>query len=114
MGGTFSVELGALNYVHGRNDSGKTRLGNLIKLLLLGYLPALDKKPRAIFDGLASGKRMEVECAFENGVGIYRSWEEKGDSVKTAKHVPEEFDDKTPLVLLDPFDYIGRSARGRV
>ncbi len=114
MGGTFTLELGALNIVHGTNDSGKTRLGNLIKLLLLGYLPTLDKKPGDIFR-LSSGAAMEMSGVFDDGVTtLYRSWKQSGESVRTAAHVPKEFDNATPLVLLDANDYFGRTARGRV
>lgn len=114
MGGTFAIALGALNYVHGRNDAGKTRLGNLIKLLLLGRLPGIDNKPRAIFDAISSGKRVEVEGVVDDSGVISRSWAEIGDKIKTTNHVPDQFDGTTPLVLLDPNDYFGRSARGRV
>lgn len=114
MGGTFSAEFAALNIGFGGNDKGKTRLANLIKLLLLGSLPGLDKTPRAIFDALSSAQRMDIEGAFDTGIGIHRSWEQKGERVTAAKHVPEALDGTTPLVLLDASDYFSRSARGRV
>lgn len=114
MGGTFALELAALNIIFGEIDSGKTRIANLIKILLLGYLPSIDKKPRAIFDRLSSGRIMNVEGAFDNGEGIFRGWEEKGESVKTGKHVPRALDDTVPLVLLESDDYFERSARGRI
>ena len=71
----FTHELGALCVLVGENAAGKTAITDAITVAVLGYLPALGKKPGGTM-ALApdAAREMEVEVRMMNGNGIRRTF----------------------------------------
>lgn len=113
-GGDFQYDLTRANVLVGENFAGKTRVGDAIRLLLIGHLPELGKLPRATF-GLACGPTMEVSGEFNNGATIRRRWTLKGDAIKTEQDLPGFLGDSGILtVMLNAEEYFSLSDRERV
>lgn len=125
QGASFELKLAVLTLITGGNFKGKTRVANAIKLALLGFLPFLDRTARSIFQ-LASGALLEIRAdvvnEWQDDAGsknsahwpIHRAWEEVGGKIKTATHVPDVLDGKTPVVMLDAGEYFSASPRKRI
>lgn len=113
---TFSLDLGAINFLVGSNFAGKTARTDAIRLLLLGYLPELGKTNDATF-GLASGREMELSGEFDDGTKIRRAWRAKGNSIVRENDLPPSFDEKSEelvALMLNAETYFAKSERARV
>ncbi len=121
---TAKLDLTAINVLIGPNFTGKTARADAIRLLLLGFLPELGKRPADTFE-ICSGNELFVEGTFEDGSKLERIWFLKGDSVKTtygtycaengrnqAASVIEQED--RFATMLDASTYFGLSDRDRV
>jgi hypothetical protein len=111
---TFTLDLKDINFLVGSNFAGKTARTDAIRFLLLGYLPELGKTNVATF-GLASGREMEVEGTFDNGLRIRRRLYLDGNSVKREEIIPGEIEFAGQLaVMLNAETYFALSDRERV
>ncbi|MGB8296672.1 MAG: hypothetical protein WCG85_14685, partial [Polyangia bacterium] len=113
-GMTFDLTLSPMTILVGDNFAGKTARTDLIRWVLLGYLPELGKTNRATF-GLASGKDMEGTATFDTGLTIKRRLFLKGDTVKETVDMPDELAG-CPLmgVMLNAEEYFQLSDRERI
>ena len=111
---TFDLALAPMTILVGENFAGKTARTDLIRWVLLGYLPELGETNRATF-GLASGKDMEGTATFDTGLTIKRRLFLKGDTVKETVDMPEELQG-CPLmgVMLNAEEYFQLSDRERI
>lgn len=78
-------EFNNLSYLYGPNGAGKSTVLQSIQLAILGYIPDSGKTKESIWKhaNLASGK-MSIECEFDNGVTVKRTWTDTGKSVVSA------------------------------
>jgi DNA repair exonuclease SbcCD ATPase subunit len=65
------LELGRLTVLVGPNGSGKSKIAEAIRMVALGYIPQLGKRPQDMA-ALMNGERMSVELILENGQTIRR------------------------------------------
>jgi predicted nucleic acid-binding Zn-ribbon protein len=86
---SFELELADMTVLVGDNFAGKTARTDLIRWVLLGYLPELGKRNSDTF-GLSSGREMTGVAEFDNGMTIRRRLYLKGDSVKEEVECPDE------------------------
>lgn len=118
-GANLDLDLTRATAIVGENHAGKSRITDAVRLLLVGHLPELGRKPSATF-GLSSGAFMEVAGVFDAGDGsrdlvVRRRWWLDGDSVRSEHQVPEEWQGLTSLsVMLNAEEYFGLSDRDRV
>jgi hypothetical protein len=112
---TFTLDLGAINFLVGSNFAGKTARTDAIRLFLLGHLPELGKTNEATF-GLASGRVMHVEGEFDDGTQGFRTWKADGNSIKKVEQLPPAFEQSEELValMLNAETYFAKSERARV
>lgn len=109
--GTFkSLGFDRLNIMVGRNASGKSAILDAVRLLLLGYVPALGK--RGTFKA-ASGPMVEIAGEFDTGLKLRRTWNRngptwRGGELQTTGEAP-----KLPAAMLDPGEYFGMTAKQR-
>lgn len=91
-GVTGSFDLAPITVVSGSNSTGKTAVLNAVTLALIGYIPAIGKKPGSTFS-LSSGERMAVVAD-----GATFSWEMK--RLQVVSKTPEGWE-PAPETMLD-------------
>jgi len=113
QGASFTLDLGAITYLIGKNATGKSTRRNAIRLLLLGHLPELGIRKTY---KLCSGREMVVEGWFDNGTYLKRRWYFKGDTFKTEVILPPGMEDGDEVLaaMLDANTYFGLSSRDQV
>lgn len=119
-GEPFAYDLSSAVAIVGPNFTGKTRVIDAIRLVLLGYLPELGKTNRATW-GLASGSEMIVRAQFDIEAepkvikhGMRRFWLEGGTVKDELK--PDPYFDFTQFQanpLLNASLYFSMSERER-
>ena len=111
---TFSLDLATIQFLVGANFAGKSARTDAIRLLLIGYLPELGKRPQSTFE-ICSGKELVVSGTFDDGTRATRRWYLKGDSVKTESALPPWMQSEEQLtVMLDAATYFAKSDRDRI
>lgn len=74
-GRNFTHTLEPLTVVAGDNATGKTAITDAIQVALLGYLPALGKKPSATMElAPATAKQLEAVATFSDGGKVRRTF----------------------------------------
>ena len=74
-GRNFSHTIAPLTVIAGDNATGKTAITDAIQVALLGYLPALGKKPSATMElAPATAKQLEAVATFSDGGKIRRTF----------------------------------------
>lgn len=106
---TFAKELAPLTVVTGTNFSGKSRILDAVRVLLLGYHPKLGKQNSNTFE-LASGVSMNLAGQFADKTIVQRGFSMQKGSVKRSG------DDKAlvPAMLLDANEYFSLSGQDRI
>ena len=113
-GQTFDLTLSPLTMLVGSNFTGKTARTDLIRWVLLGFLPELGKTNRATF-GLASGREMSGTAEFDDGTTIRRRLFLKGDAVKEEVTCPDNIAGSSLIgPMLNAESYFALSDRERV
>ena len=113
-GQTFDLILSPLTMLVGANFAGKTARTDLIRWVLLGFLPELGKTNRATF-GLASGREMIGTAEFDDGTVIKRRLFLKGDTVKEEVTCPDNIAASSLIgPMLNAESYFALSDRERV
>jgi len=102
------LELKQFNLLVGPNGSGKTTIADAIRMVALGYVPALGKRPVDLA-ALMQGEAMSVELSLENGNTVRRtlrrrdtgyvadaeaSWMRQGRPTEISKAITKEFGDE--------------------
>ena len=110
-----TYDLNQLNYLFGSNGAGKSTVLQAIQLAILGYIPGTDKNKTAIFRH-ANGNTMSVYVQFDNGVSIYRLYQQTGKEIKATVQIsPDTVDMATvlngmELPIFDFNEFIGMTA----
>lgn len=78
-----------LNYLFGKNGSGKSTVLNAIQLALLGYIPGTKQTKEAIFKH-CSGNNMQVEVTFDDGRKITRYWKRTNKGIVSGDNISDE------------------------
>lgn len=112
-GRTFEYKLGGVDVFVGDSFSGKTAVLDAVRVGLLGYHPALGKRPADTF-ALATGTQMQVIVDLESGNPIVHDW---GVVRGTVRHLESDnFSDQPliPSVLLDVREYFSMTGPARL
>lgn len=115
-GESFELDLTDLTQLVGENFRGKTARLDAIRLLLIGYIPKLGKKPGATFE-LCSGRELVVSGTFSDGSTAFRRWYLNKNSVKTEARLPAwlaEANGDLLAVMLDRSTYFELGATDQV
>lgn len=78
-----------LNYLFGKNGSGKSTVLNAIQLALLGYIPGTKQTKEAIFKH-CSGNNLQVEVTFDDGRKITRYWKRTNKGIVYGDNISDE------------------------
>lgn len=105
----FYNDLGPVNVILGDNWSGKTSVLSAIRLGLLGYDPALGKRPGDTVK-LATGDEMKVNLTLD-GCKLSRTWKMSRGKCSRKDSVPDSW--KFPSMLLDIGDWFALTAQQR-
>ena len=84
-----TYQFNDLNYLFGKNGSGKSTILQSIQLALLGYIPGVAKQNSAIFKN-ANGPTMSVQAVLNNAgeiITITRSWMQIGNTIKAGVNI---------------------------
>ena len=66
QGLSFTLDLATIQFLVGANFAGKSARTDAIRLLLLGFLPELGKRPQSTFE-ICSGRELVVSGTFDDG-----------------------------------------------
>lgn len=98
-----------INLVRGPNWSGKTTLLTAIRIALLGYDPALGKRPSDTMR-LAAGDSMSVALHTSAGK-VERQWKRKGEKCSQVNTLPDGF--SVPAMMIEIDSWFSMTAQQR-
>ena len=74
-GSSFEQPLAAITLLHGRNFAGKSTRINALALALCHKLPGQFETPRDVYENLATGNPLTVQCDADDGQFSGACWE---------------------------------------
>lgn len=112
MGASAKLALAPLHCIYGRNMTGKSRVRYALELALIGYIPALGKRPSDTMLAASGARRLlSVRAIPEQGPVISRTWRKDDEGKITTKHSAPPI---VPPMTLDASVYFELSPRKRV